>query len=82
MAACLDVVLPYVHERQQFGQAIGEFQLVQAKLADMYTTFSACRSYVYAVARNCDNRSADPRSRRKIGRRDPLRRGESNVDGG
>ncbi len=65
MAACLDVVLPYVHERQQFGQAIGEFQLVQAKLADMYTTFSACRSYVYAVARNCDNRSADPRSRRK-----------------
>jgi isovaleryl-CoA dehydrogenase len=53
MAACLDVVLPYVHERQQFGQSIGEFQLMQAKLADMYTTFSACRAYVYAVGRNC-----------------------------
>lgn len=65
MAACLDVVLPYVHERQQFGQSIGEFQLMQAKLADMYTTFSACRAYVYAVGRNCDNRSTDARSRRK-----------------
>ena len=51
MQACLDVVLPYVHERKQFGQAIGEFQLMQGKLADMYTTLSACRSYVYAVAR-------------------------------
>ena len=49
MAACLDVVLPYVHERKQFGQPIGEFQLMQGKLADMYTTFSACRAYVYAV---------------------------------
>jgi isovaleryl-CoA dehydrogenase len=54
MAACLDVVLPYVHERKQFGQAIGEFQLMQGKLADMYTTFSACRAYVYAVAQACD----------------------------
>jgi isovaleryl-CoA dehydrogenase len=53
MQACLDVVLPYVHERKQFGQAIGEFQLMQGKLADMYTTLSACRSYVYAVARQC-----------------------------
>jgi isovaleryl-CoA dehydrogenase len=53
MQACLDVVLPYVHERKQFGQAIGEFQLIQGKLADMYTTLSACRSYVYAVARQC-----------------------------
>ncbi len=53
MAACLDVVVPYVHERKQFGQAIGEFQLMQGKLADMYTTLSACRSYVYAVARQC-----------------------------
>ena len=53
MQACLDVVLPYVHERKQFGQPIGEFQLIQAKLADMYTTLSACRSYVYAVARQC-----------------------------
>jgi len=54
MAACLDVVMPYVHERKQFGQAIGEFQLMQGKLADMYSTTSACRSYVYAVAAACD----------------------------
>ncbi|MCX8097638.1 MAG: isovaleryl-CoA dehydrogenase [Casimicrobiaceae bacterium] len=54
MAACLDVVLPYVHERKQFGQPIGEFQLMQGKLADMYATFSACRSYLYAVAQACD----------------------------
>ena len=54
MAACLDVVLPYVHERRQFGQSIGEFQLMQGKLADMYTTMNACRAYVYAVARACD----------------------------
>ena len=54
MQACLDVVLPYVHERRQFGQAIGEFQLIQGKLADMYTTLSACRAYVYSVARACD----------------------------
>jgi isovaleryl-CoA dehydrogenase len=54
MAACLDVVLPYVHERQQFGQPIGEFQLMQGKLADMYTTLSACRAYVYAVGQACD----------------------------
>jgi isovaleryl-CoA dehydrogenase len=53
MQACLDVVLPYVHEREQFGKPIGEFQLMQGKLADMYTTLSACRSYVYAVARAC-----------------------------
>jgi len=54
MQACLDVVVPYVHDRKQFGQAIGEFQLVQGKLADMYTTTNACKSYVYAVARACD----------------------------
>jgi isovaleryl-CoA dehydrogenase len=54
MAACLDVVVPYVHERNQFGQPIGEFQLMQGKLADMYTTFSACRAYVYAVAQALD----------------------------
>jgi isovaleryl-CoA dehydrogenase len=54
MQACLDVVLPYVHERSQFGQPIGSFQLMQAKLADMYTALSACRAYVYAVARACD----------------------------
>lgn len=54
MQACLDVVLPYVHERKQFGQAIGEFQLIQAKLADMYTHLTACRAYLYAVAKACD----------------------------
>src|SRR3954447_21486308 len=54
MQACLDVVLPYVHERKQFGQPIGEFQLMQAKLADMYTGLNACRAYVYAVAKACD----------------------------
>ena len=54
MAACLDVAIPYVHERKQFGQAIGEFQLVQGKLADMYTTMNAARAYVYAVAAACD----------------------------
>jgi isovaleryl-CoA dehydrogenase len=54
MQAALDVVVPYVHERKQFGQAIGEFQLVQAKLADMYTVTNAARAYVYAVARACD----------------------------
>jgi isovaleryl-CoA dehydrogenase len=54
MQAALDVVLPYVHERKQFGQSIGEFQLVQGKLADMYTTTNACKAYVYAVAKACD----------------------------
>ncbi len=55
MQACLDVVLPYVHERRQFGAAIGEFQLMQGKLADMYTTLNACKAYVYAVGRACDH---------------------------
>ncbi|MAY61250.1 MAG: acyl-CoA dehydrogenase [Rhizobiales bacterium] len=54
MAAALDVVVPYVHEREQFGQPIGSFQLMQGKLADMYTTMNACRAYVYAVAAACD----------------------------
>ena len=54
MAACLDVAVPYVHERKQFGQPIGEFQLVQGKLADMYATMNAARAYVYAVAAACD----------------------------
>lgn len=53
MAACLDVVLPYLHERKQFGHSIGEFQLMQGKLADMYTALNTCRSYVYTVARAC-----------------------------
>jgi isovaleryl-CoA dehydrogenase len=54
MQACLDVVIPYVHERKQFGRPIGHFQLMQGKIADMYTTLSACRAYVYAVAKACD----------------------------
>jgi isovaleryl-CoA dehydrogenase len=54
MQACMDVVVPYVHERKQFGQAIGEFQLMQGKLADMYTTMNATRAYVYDVAKACD----------------------------
>lgn len=54
MQACLDLVLPYVHERKQFNQPIGEFQFIQGKLADMYTDLSASRSYLYAVARACD----------------------------
>ena len=55
MQACMDVVLPYVHDRKQFGQPIGRFQLIQAKLADMYVTMNAAKSYVYAVARACDD---------------------------
>ncbi|MFC3654422.1 isovaleryl-CoA dehydrogenase [Xanthomonas hyacinthi] len=54
MAAAMDVVMPYVHERRQFGEAIGSFQLMQGKLADMYVGLNACRAYVYAVARACD----------------------------
>ena len=54
MQACMDIVLPYVHERKQFGKAIGEFQLMQGKLADMYTTMNATKSYVYNVAQACD----------------------------
>jgi isovaleryl-CoA dehydrogenase len=54
MQGCLETVIPYVHERKQFGQPIGEFQLMQGKLADMYTTMNACKAYVYAVARACD----------------------------
>jgi len=54
MQNCLDVVEPYIHERKQFGRSIGEFQLMQGKIADMYTTLSACRAYLYAVAANCD----------------------------
>lgn len=56
MQACLDQVLPYVHEREQFGQAIGEFQLMQGKLADMYVTLNASRAYLYAVAQACDRK--------------------------
>ncbi len=58
MQACLDVVLPYLHERKQFGQAIGEFQLMQGKIADMYTALTASRALLYAVAKACDNQKA------------------------
>ncbi|MFT5181966.1 MAG: isovaleryl-CoA dehydrogenase [Alphaproteobacteria bacterium] len=54
MQACMDIVVPYVHEREQFGKPIGTFQLMQGKLADMYTTMNACKAYVYAVAKACD----------------------------
>ncbi len=54
MQACMDLAVPYIHERQQFGQPIGEFQLIQGKIADMYTTMNASRAYVYAVAKACD----------------------------
>lgn len=65
MAACMDVALPYLHERKQFNQPIGEFQLMQGKLADMYTTWQATRSYVYAVGRMCD-RTLDPAQARGL----------------
>ena len=58
MQASMDVVVPYLHDRKQFGQPIGEFQLMQAKLADMYTTLNSCRAYCYAVARACDQNQA------------------------
>lgn len=58
MRACLDVVIPYIHERRQFGKAIGEFQLMQGKIADMYSTMNACRAYVYAVAHACSGKNA------------------------
>ena len=54
MAACMDAVVPFIHERKQFGQAIGEFQLMQGKVADLYSTWQATRAYVYAVGRACD----------------------------
>jgi isovaleryl-CoA dehydrogenase len=54
MQACMDIVLPYIHERKQFGQPIGTFQLVQGKVADMYVTMNAAKAYVYAVAKACD----------------------------
>ncbi len=61
MQSCMDVVLPYVHDRKQFGEAIGSFQLMQGKLADMYTTMNAAKAYVYAVARACDRGLGAPK---------------------
>jgi isovaleryl-CoA dehydrogenase len=57
MQACMDVVVPYIHDRKQFGHSIGEFQLIQGKVADMYTTLSACRAYLYQVGRELDGAS-------------------------
>src|SRR5437762_187760 len=65
MAAALDVVLPYIRERRQFGQPIGTFELMQGKVADMYTSLNAARAYVYAVARACDARTARRRPARR-----------------
>jgi isovaleryl-CoA dehydrogenase len=65
MQACMDLVVPYVHDRKQFGQAIGEFQLMQGKLADMYSTMMACKAYVYAVGQACD-RAATPEAVRQL----------------
>jgi isovaleryl-CoA dehydrogenase len=56
MRACMDIVLPYVHIRKQFGKPIGTFELMQAKIADMYATMNCCRAYVYAVAKSCDRK--------------------------
>lgn len=61
MQACLDVVLPYVRQREQFGRPLGEFQFIQGKTADMYTALQSSRSYVYSVARDCDNGKVDPK---------------------
>lgn len=61
MQSCMDVVLPYVRQREQFGRPIGEYQLIQGKLADMYTALQSSRSYVYAVAKDCDNGKIDPK---------------------
>ena len=58
MQACMDVVIPYVHERKQFGRSIGEFQLMQGKIADMYSTMNACKAYVYAVAKACSRQNS------------------------
>jgi isovaleryl-CoA dehydrogenase len=65
MQACMDLVVPYIHDRKQFGQPIGEFQLMQGKIADMYSTMMACRSYVYAVGQACD-RAATPEAVRAL----------------
>jgi len=58
MQACMDVVVPYIHDRKQFGQSIGEFQLIQGKVADMYAELNASRAYLYAVAKACDRGEA------------------------
>ena len=81
MAACMDVVLPFIHERKQFGQSIGEFQLMQGKVADMYSTWSASRAYVYAVGQACDRGDHCAHPAQGRGRRDPLFGREGDLDG-
>ena len=78
MAAALDIVVPYVHQREQFGRPIGTFQLMQGKLADMYTTMNACRAYVYAVAAACDRGADHAAGQRRL---HPLRRREGDPGG-
>lgn len=70
MRACMDIVIPYIHERKQFGKAIGEFQLMQGKVADMYTTLNACRAYIYAVGRMCDTANANSYGNERAMRKD------------
>ncbi|MFX4221497.1 MAG: acyl-CoA dehydrogenase family protein [Thalassobaculum sp.] len=78
MQAAMDVVMPYVHEREQFGQPIGSFQLMQGKIADMYVIMNAAESYVYTVAKACDRGEA---TRKDAAGCDPLRRREGDLDG-
>ncbi|XP_016460768.1 2-methylacyl-CoA dehydrogenase, mitochondrial isoform X2 [Nicotiana tabacum] len=73
MQACMDVVLPYVRQREQFGKPIGEYQLIQGKLADMYTALQSSRSYVYAVAKDCDNGKIDPKGSYFLQLKEPLK---------
>ena len=81
MAACMDAVLPFIHERKQFGQSIGEFQLMQGKLADMYSTWQATRAYVYAVGKACDRQGPCAHLPQGRGRRHPLLGREGDLDG-
>ena len=78
MQACMDVVVPYIHERKQFGQSIGEFELMQGKLADMYTTMNATRAYVYAVGKACDRGET---TRKDAAGGDSIRRRKGHLDG-
>ena len=78
MQACMDVVLPYIHDRKQFGKSIGEFQLIQGKVADMYVKMNAAKAYVYAVAKACDR---GPDRAQGCGGRDPVRGGNRDAAG-
>ena len=83
MQAVMDVVVPYIHDRKQFGQAIGEFQLIQGKVADLYTTLQASRAFCYQVGKNLDRLGAEHvRQVRGLRRADPVHGRESHLDGG